>query len=108
MISEQTLLQQAAAAESAGFAQLAENFRRAAELTRVPNADLLRMYELLRPGRSTEAQLSAMADELETVYAAPISAAWVREAVRVYRERGLYRNTEREAASIPTRPAYRP
>jgi propanediol dehydratase small subunit len=92
-ISNPTLRHQAEAAREAGFTQLADNLRRAAELTAVPNEDLLRMYELLRPGRSTEAELLAMADRLEREFAAPETAAFVREAAGVYAQRALFRKT---------------
>jgi len=90
-ISPSTLRAQAGTAQHAGYTQLAENLRRAAELTAVPNDELLRMYELLRPGRSTHAELSAMADTLERDYNATQTAAFVREAVVVYLQRGLFR-----------------
>lgn len=88
-ISAETLRAQATVAQEAGFAQLAENLIRAAELTAVPNEELLRMYEILRPGRSTYAQLQAMATKLESVYGATTTAAMVREAAEVYRQRDL-------------------
>ena len=90
-ISRETLRQQAEAAESAGYSQLAHNLRRAAELIDVPNDELLRMYNALRPHRSTHDILQALAQVLEHKYHAPINAAFVREAADVYRERGLLR-----------------
>ena len=90
-ISAETLRAQAAIARRAGYAQLAGNLARAAELTAVPNDEVLRMYELLRPGRASHDDLAALADRLEREYAAPESAALVREAAQVYRERGLLR-----------------
>lgn len=88
-ISAETLRAQAAVARRAGFVQLAENLARAAELAGVPNAEVLRMYDALRPGRATHAQLLALADELATTYSAPACAAFVREAAEVYLRRGL-------------------
>ena len=88
-ISPEALRAQAAVAQAAGFAQLAENLTRAAELTAVPNAELLRMYEIMRPGRSTHAELQALAVTLESQYHAPQTAALVREAAAVYQARGL-------------------
>ena len=88
-ISAETLRAQAAIARAAGYAQLAANLTRAAELTAVPNAEVLRMYELLRPGRASYAQLAELADQLEGRYAAPANAALVREAAETYRARGL-------------------
>jgi propanediol dehydratase small subunit len=90
-VSAETLRAQAAIARNAGYPQLAENLERAAELTAVPNAEVLRMYELLRPGRSTYVELSGLADTLEQTYQAPICAALVREAAALYRARGLFR-----------------
>jgi propanediol dehydratase small subunit len=90
-ITPDTLRRQAAVARDAGFTQLGENLARAAELTRVPNERLLRMYELLRPGRSTQAELEAVADELATVFSAPLSAQLVREAIAAYAARSLFR-----------------
>ena len=60
-----TLKSQAAKAHDAGFVQLSHNFLRAAELTAVPDNELLAIYELLRPGRSTHAELCTTADKLE-------------------------------------------
>ena len=90
-ISAGTLRAQAAVAREAGYAPLAENLTRAAELTAVPNAEVLRMYQLLRPGRATLAELLALAETLEAQYAAPACARLVREAAEVYRTRGLIR-----------------
>lgn len=90
-ISPDTLRHQAEVAQGAGYTQLAENLRRAAELTAVPNETLLKMYELLRPGRSTQAELLAMADVLERDYRAIETAAFVREAAAVYAKRNLFK-----------------
>jgi propanediol dehydratase small subunit len=88
-ISPATLRAQAEIARQAGFRQLASNLMRAAELTAVPNAELLRMYEMLRPQRASHAELLALADELEQRYEAVENAQMVREAAMVYRARGL-------------------
>jgi propanediol dehydratase small subunit len=90
-ISASTLRAQAAVAEQAGYRELAQNLQRAAELTAVPNEELLRMYEVMRPGRSTYTELAQMADRLEHEYSAPITANFVREAAEVYRSRNLVR-----------------
>jgi len=92
-ISPEALRAQATVAADAGFRQLAENLMRAAELTAVPNAELLRMYEILRPGRATEAELQTLAATLETAYQAPRNAQLVREALQVYLQRGLLKRT---------------
>ena len=88
-ISAETLRAQAAVARDAGYARLAGNLIRAAELTAVPNAEVLRMYELLRPGRATQAELLALAALLEQQYAAPECARLVRAAAEVYQTRGM-------------------
>ncbi|MGC9394701.1 MAG: diol dehydratase small subunit [Anaerolineae bacterium] len=88
-ISAETLRAQADAAEAAGYRQLAENFRRAAELTGISNEEVLAMYNLLRPGRTTYPQLLALAKRLEQEFDAPLTAALVREAAEVYLARGL-------------------
>ena len=88
-ISPETLRMQAEIAQRSGFAQLAENLLRAAELTAVPNEVLLQMYDTLRPGRASFAELEALADSLQSTYNAPQNAAFVREAAAIYRERKL-------------------
>ena len=88
-IRAETLEAQAAIARQAGYERLAANLLRAAELTRVPNAEVLKMYESLRPGRSTYPQLLALAARLQDHYHAPYTAAFVREAAEVYQQRGL-------------------
>lgn len=90
-IEAATLRAQAEIAHQAGFRQLAANLARAAELTAVPNAELLRMYELLRPHRATYDELLALAATLERDYEAPENARLVREAADVYQARGLSR-----------------
>jgi propanediol dehydratase small subunit len=90
-IEAETLRAQAEIARQAGYVQLAANLSRAAELTAVPNEALLRMYEALRPGRSTFAELAELAERLERDYQAPENARLVREAATVYQARGLLR-----------------
>lgn len=88
-ISKQTLNQQAAAAEEAGYRQLAENLRRAAEITGLSNQEALDVYNLLRPGRATYAELIALADRLQSERAMPLVAAFIREAAEAYGARGI-------------------
>lgn len=88
-VSADTLRQQAEIARLAGFEQLAENLLRAAELTAVPNEDLLQMYDKLRPGRATYDELLHLAETLAVAYAAVQTATFVREAAEVYRVRKL-------------------
>ena len=82
------LRHQAEVAEAHGNAQLGENLRRAAELTALPDDEVLAIYEALRPGRSTLADLEAIASRLEAEDA-PLCAALVHEAAEVYDRRGL-------------------
>jgi propanediol dehydratase small subunit len=86
-IHPETLRHQARVAEEQGNLQLGENLRRAAELTAVPDDQVLEVYEALRPGRSTLAELQAVAERLEAADA-PLCAALVREAAAVYERRG--------------------
>jgi propanediol dehydratase small subunit len=89
-IHPDTLEQQATVAEQHANPQLAANFRRAAELALMPEAEVLALYEALRPHRATAAELEALAVRLEGV-PAPLCAALVREAAVVYTRRGLLR-----------------
>ncbi len=90
-ISAETLQTQAALARRAGYPQLAANLMRAAELTAVPNDEVLQMYETLRPRRASYAELQELADRLEQVHNARENAALVREAAEVYQARNLLR-----------------
>jgi propanediol dehydratase small subunit len=87
-IHPQTLEYQAQIAESAGRPHMATNLRRAAELTRIPDARVLEIYGALRPYRSTKAELLAIAEELDSKYQAKICSKFVREAAEVYEKRG--------------------
>jgi propanediol dehydratase small subunit len=84
-----TLRRQSAVALAAGRTQLADNLARAAELATVPGETILEIYTALRPHRSTAEELEAWADRLESELAAPLSAAFVREALDAYSARGL-------------------
>jgi propanediol dehydratase small subunit len=85
-----TLTHQAAVAEQHGNPQLADNFRRAAELALLDGEEVMALYEALRPHRST-------AEELETLRAsladrgAARCAELVRQAADAYARRGLLR-----------------
>jgi len=87
-IHPQTLERQAAIAEQHANLQLAENLRRAAELTRLGDEEVLAIYAALRPGRATPAELTALADSLAGRGLARC-AALVAEAAEVYARRGL-------------------
>jgi propanediol dehydratase small subunit len=93
-ISADTLRNQADAAASGGYRQLAENLRRAAELTRISNEEVLEIYNQLRPGRSNYKMLMALSERLENEYRAYLTAAMVKEAAVVYLERGIVQKGE--------------
>ena len=97
----ETLGLQAHVAEAAGRQQLAANLARAAELTAVPDDLVLEIYTALRPHRSTAAELDAWAERLEREFAAPLTAAFVREAKAIYAARALLSSSS-ERAGIPT------
>ena len=76
-------------AEAEGYPQLARNFRRAAELTAIPNDVLLQTYEKLRPYRSTYYALLALSQEISARYDAPETGEYIRQAAEAYRAKGL-------------------
>jgi propanediol dehydratase small subunit len=78
-IHEETLRAQARIAEEAGFAPLARNLERAAELTRVPAATILEIYDALRRG-ARRGDLEALARDVEETHDARGIAAFIREA----------------------------
>lgn len=88
-MNSKTLLYQAEIAESIGNVQLAANFRRAAELTVVPDDRVLEIYDALKPYKSTKQQLIEIAEELEDKYNAKLNAKLVREAVESYEKRNM-------------------
>ena len=90
-ITPAALHDQAEIARAAGRATLAENFERAAELAEVPQDVIMRIYELLRPGRARSKQeLIDAAGMLRDGYKAIRIAAFVEEAADVYERRGLF------------------
>jgi len=82
-IHRETLLAQAQIAESAGFPQLALNLSRAAELAEIPEDELLDIYEALRPGRMDRGNLLQLAEKVEEMYDAPLTAQFIREAAEI-------------------------
>jgi propanediol dehydratase small subunit len=87
-ISADTLRLQAGFAERGGNPQLGENLRRAAELVAFEDDELLRFYEMLRPGRSSARELDSLATALAE-RGARRCAELVREARAAYVRRGL-------------------
>lgn len=90
-ITPAALRLQAEIARAAGRPTLAENFERSAELVEVPQATIMGVYELLRPGRAKGPdELRAAAAELRDKHGATRMAAFVEEAAEVYERRGLF------------------
>lgn len=90
-ISAETLEYQSQIEDSVGNPQLAANFRRAAEMTRIPDDRIIQIYNCMRPHVSTKEELLDIVKELETKYDAKINAVLLREAVEVYEERKMFR-----------------
>ncbi len=91
-ITAGALRAQADVARSVARDTLAENFERAAEMTRLPQQEIMTIYELLRPGRArSRDELAATAERLRTAFDAPRLAAFVDEAAGLYQKRGLFR-----------------
>ncbi|WP_176559329.1 diol dehydratase small subunit [Rubellimicrobium roseum] len=91
-IHAETLLRQARIAEERGYRQLARNYRRAAELTRIPDAMLAGIYDRLRPRRSSYVELLTLAQEMAALHDAPETGAYIRAAAEAYRDEGLLRS----------------
>jgi len=91
-ITPEALRAQAEIARAAGRPTLAANFERAAEMVGIPQATIMEIYELLRPGRAKDkAELIAAARRLRDEYGALRLAAFLEEAAEVYDRRGLFR-----------------
>lgn len=88
-VRDKTLELQAQFARQAGYHEVAENLARAAEMTRIPNDEILEIYEALRPGRSTYYQLLSLSQQIISMYGAEHTGAFVREAAEAYRDTGL-------------------
>ena len=92
--SAETLEIQAQFARQAGYDEVAANLTRAAEMTRIPNAEILEIYEALRPGRSTYYQLLSLSQRITSLYAAEHTGTYIREAAEAYRNTGLLKMDE--------------
>jgi propanediol dehydratase small subunit len=93
-IRRETLLMQAQLSEAEGYPQLARNFRRAAELTALPNDVLLAAYEKLRPYRASYFELLSLSQEIAARYDAPETGDYIRQAAEAYRDKGLLKQEE--------------
>lgn len=90
-ITPEALRQQAEIAVAAGRPTLARNFERASELIDVPQDVILKIYELLRPGRAKgKTDLLNAAKLLRGTYKAERMATFIEEAAEVYERRGLF------------------
>lgn len=90
-ITPEALSMQAEVSRSAGRPTLALNFERAAELVDVPQDVIMQIYELLRPGRTTEKrQLLEAAALMRETYRATRIADFIEEAAETYADRGLF------------------
>jgi len=83
---------QAGVAEDAGYTQLAQNLRCAAELTHMSNKVVLEVYNTLRPRRTSYTEMIDMADQLENEKKSPLTASLLREAAEVYLKRGIVKH----------------
>mgnify|MGYP005801214213 FL=1 len=88
-ISKEVLKAQGQVALEAGNDPMEKNFERAEELVDVPDDVILKMYDKLRPNRSTKLELVMMAQELLEKYNAKNCARLVMEAAEVYEKRGI-------------------
>lgn len=88
-ISKEMLRAQGQVAKETGNDPMERNFERAAELVDVPDDVILKMYDKLRPNRSTKLELVLMAKELLETYNAKNCARLVLEAAEVYEKRGI-------------------
>ena len=88
-ISKEILKAQGQVALKADNGPMQKNFERAAELVDVPDDVILKMYDKLRPNRSTKLELVLMAQELLEKYNAKNCARLVMEAAEVNEKRGI-------------------
>ena len=88
-ISKEVLKAQGQVAREAGNDPMEKNFERAAALVDVPDDVILKMYDKLRPNRSTKLELVLIAQELLEKYNARNCARLVMEAAEVYEKRGI-------------------
>ena len=91
-ITPEALLKQAEIAKSVGRTTLSDNFERAAEMNKLPNSEVMEIYELLRPGRAgSKSTLLEAAQKIRTRYSAEGLAEFIEEAAEFYDKRGLFK-----------------
>ena len=93
-ISRETLARQRDTALSHDRPQLAANFDRAGELTEVPDEMLLKIYDMLRPYRSTKEELKNISETLKNEYNARKCAELIDSAVIAYEKAGIFRTDD--------------
>ena len=91
-ITPEALLKQAEIAKSVGRTTLSDNFERAAEMNKLPNSEVMEIYELLRPGRAgSKSTLLEAAQKIRSRYSAEGLAEFIEEAAEFYDKRGLFK-----------------
>jgi len=91
-ITPEALLKQAEIAKSVGRTTLSDNFERAAEMNKLPNSEVMEIYELLRPGRAgSKSTLLEAAEKIRSRYSAEGLAEFIEEAAEFYDKRGLFK-----------------
>ena len=91
-ITPEELLKQEEIAKSVGRATLSGNFERAAEMNKLPNSEVMEIYELLRPGRAgSKSTLLEAAQKIRSRYSAEGLAEFIEEAAEFYDKRGLFK-----------------
>ena len=91
-VTPEALLKQAEIAKSVGRATLSGNFERAAEMNKLPNSEVMEIYELLRPGRAgSKSTLLEAAEKIRSRYSAEGLAEFIEEAAEFYDKRGLFK-----------------
>jgi glycerol dehydratase small subunit len=91
-ISPETLRLQSEIARANNREQLAKNLKRAAELVNIPNEIILNIYNLLRPSNANKDKLLEVCDMLEKKYGARENAQLIREAIKVYEQKNIFKN----------------
>lgn len=90
-ISKETLKLQGKIAKENGREALGDNLDRASELVDIPDDELLNIYNMLRPYRSTEKELLDKAKEIKEKYGAINCSMLIEDSVKVYKTRGILR-----------------
>lgn len=84
-----TLRMQAKIAYRDGKKQFGDNLMRAAEMTAIPDEEVLEIYNLLRPNRTDKKTLLQAAEKVRRDYGANAIAALIESAAQVYEKRGI-------------------